>query len=51
MKIILFPGGFQMVKNYGGYSGVDIWTGEELTKKTKVQIISLVIAAVLILPL
>lgn len=28
-KITLFPGGFQCVKNYGDYEGVDIWIGEE----------------------
>ena len=25
MKILIFPGGFQAVKNYGNYEGVDIW--------------------------
>jgi hypothetical protein len=24
-KILIFPGAFQFVKNYGGYAGVDIW--------------------------
>lgn len=24
-RVLLFPGGFQSVKNYGGFEGVDIW--------------------------
>jgi len=35
MKITLFPGGFQLVKNYGGYKGVDIWTGQEFLDELK----------------
>ena len=35
MKITLFPGGFQSVKNYGDYSGVDIWTGQEFVNELK----------------
>ena len=34
-KITLFPGGFQFVKNYGGYVGVDIWVGEKFTDELK----------------
>ena len=33
-KITLFPGGFQYVKNYG-YSGVDIWMGEQFKNELK----------------
>jgi hypothetical protein len=32
-KIIVLPGTFQCVKNYGGYDGVDIWMGEENQEK------------------
>jgi hypothetical protein len=28
MKILLFPGAFQFLKNYGHYAGVDIWLKE-----------------------
>lgn len=34
-KITLFPGGFQYVKNYEGYGGVDIWTGQGFTEDLK----------------
>lgn len=27
-KIIIIPGAFDLVKNYGGYPGIDIWMGE-----------------------
>lgn len=27
-KIIIIPGAFDLVKNYGGYPGIDIWLGE-----------------------
>lgn len=33
-KIMLFPGGFQYVKNYG-YDGTDIWVGEKFTDEIK----------------
>ncbi len=33
--VTLFPGGFQMVKNYGGYPGVDIWTREKFQENVK----------------
>ena len=28
-KVLVFPGAFQYVKNYGGYDGVDIWLKEK----------------------
>ena len=35
MKITLFPGGFQLVKNYGGYKGVDIWMGQKFENELR----------------
>ncbi len=29
-KVLVFPGAFQYVKNYGEYDGVDIWLGEKM---------------------
>ncbi len=31
-KIIIIPGAYDLVKNYGGYSGIDIWLGENKEK-------------------
>jgi hypothetical protein len=32
-KVLVFPGAFQYVKNYGGYDGIDIWVRGESEKK------------------
>ncbi len=31
-KVLIFPGAFQTVKNYGNYDGLDIWLKSSLTK-------------------
>jgi hypothetical protein len=32
-KILLFPGAFQLVENYGGYEGLDIWLKSSAQEK------------------
>jgi hypothetical protein len=34
-KIILFPGGLQLIGNYSGYEGVDIWANEKFRDELK----------------
>lgn len=36
-KIIIFPGAFQFVKNYGNYDGADIWLKNKSSEKIQIS--------------
>ncbi len=34
-RVLVIPGAFQLVKNYGGFDGIDIWVADNVRKKMK----------------
>ena len=32
-RVLVIPGAFQLVKNYSGFDGIDIWVAESAEKK------------------